>query len=254
MNGTLHAFEYWLMSYRRVWHGSVFSSFVMPVLFLVSIGYGVGAYVGSDDSLGGVDYAAFVAPGLLASTALQMVGGEMTWPVFAALRWGQSYKAMQASPLTPRQILNGHLLYGLARTAVTAIVFCLVMGIFGIFSEVTAPLSVLFTLGVGYAFIGWVYAYSVTVKSETSLSIIHRFGIVPVSLFSGVFFPLSQLPVYLQPVGWISPLWHGAELSRWAVSGTATPWPWFTHVAYLVVLGAAGWWLAGSRLRNRMIS
>ncbi|ADD41497.1 ABC transporter permease [Stackebrandtia nassauensis] len=253
MIGTLHALEYWWMNYRRVWYGSVFSSFVMPVLFLVSIGYGVGSYVGSTESLGGVDYAAFVAPGLLASTALQMVGGEMTWPVFAALRWGQQYKAMQTSPLTPRQILSGHLLYGLIRVAVTAIVFAVVMAAFGIFSA-TAPLSVVATIGVGYAFIGWVYAFSVSVKSETTLSIIHRFGIVPVSLFSGVFFPLSQLPAYLQPLAWISPLWHGAELSRWAVSGTPTPWPWYLHIAYLLVLGTVGWWLAGAQLRRRMTS
>lgn len=254
MMGTLHAFEYWLMNYRRTWYGSVFSSFLIPVLFLLSIGYGVGAYVDDNAALGGVDYAAFVAPGLLASTALQIVGGEMTWPVFASLRWGQTYKAMQTSPLTPRQILAGHLLYGLVRVTVASIVFCVVMWGFGIYTQPTAILALPIAVGVGFAFIGWIYAYSVTVDNEMSLSVVQRFGIVPVSLFSGVFFPMAQLPVYLQPLGWVSPLWHGAELARWAVSGTATPWPWFLHVGYLVALGLIGWWLAGIRLRKRMTS
>ncbi|MGH8876384.1 MAG: ABC transporter permease, partial [Stackebrandtia sp.] len=199
----------------------------------------------------GVDYATFVAPGLLASTAVNMIGGEMTWPVFAALRWGNQYKAMQTSPLTPRQMMAGHLLYGLLRIATAAIVFCAVMAAFGIFSA-TAPLSVVAALAVGFAFIGWVYAYAITVRSETALSVVQRFGIVPVTLFSGVFFPLSQLPAYLQPFAWISPLWHGSELSRLAVSGTATPWPWSVHAAYLLVVGALGWWVAGIRLRRRL--
>ncbi|HZE38199.1 MAG TPA: ABC transporter permease [Stackebrandtia sp.] len=252
MVGTFHAFEYWLMNYRRVWYGSVLSTFMLPVLFLVSIGYGVGAYVNNTGALGGVSYAAFVAPGLLASTVLQTVGGEMTWPVFAALRWGQQYKAMQASPLSPPQILAGHLLYGLMRSLIAASVFCGVLGVFGIFSRPTAPLSIVFGLLVGFALIGWIYSFSVTVKNEVALSIIQRFGIVPVSLFSGIFFPLSQLPTYLQPIAWISPVWHGAELCRWAASGTATPWPWPVHVAYLLVLGVLGWWLASARLRRRM--
>jgi lipooligosaccharide transport system permease protein len=244
MFNTFHALEHWLFNYRRVWYGSVFSGFAMPVLFLIGIGYGVGNYVDDSASLGGVEYAAFVAPGLLASTGLQMVAGEMTWPVFGALRWGNQYRAMQASPLTPRQMLSGHLLYGLMRGLMTCLVFLIVMGLFGVFDSVWAPLAIVPAMLVCFAVIGWVYAFSVTVKSEMSLSIIHRFGIVPISLFSGVFFPLSQLPDYMEPVASISPLWHATELARWAVSGAVTPWWWGVHAGYLLLLGVLGWWVA----------
>lgn len=252
MAGTLHAFEYWLTNYRRVWYGSVFSSFVMPVLFMLSIGYGVGAYIDDTTALGGVSYAAFIAPGLLATAGLQTVSGEMSWPVYAALRWGQTYKAMQTSPLSTGNILGGHLLYGMMRALVTIVVFCGIMGLFGVYGTPWAPLAIFPALLAGFGLIGWLYAYSITVNSESALSVIQRFGVVPITLFSGVYFPLDELPVVLQPVAWISPLWHSTELSRAVVSGVATPWPWAVHLAYLLLLGTGGCWLAARCLRRRM--
>ncbi|MGH8793058.1 MAG: ABC transporter permease [Stackebrandtia sp.] len=250
--GTLYAFEHWLHNYRRVWHGSLISNFVMPVLFLLGIGFGVGAHVENTSALGGVDYVHFVAPGLLASTGFQIVAGEMTWPVFGALRWGKQYRAMQASPLTPGQILGGHLLYGLLRGTVAGVVFLLVMTAFGLVSSPWAPLATLAAAGVAFSTVGWVYAYSVWVKNEVALSIIHRFGIVPLSLLSGIFFPLSQLPPALQSAAWISPLWHAAELCRWATTGVDTGWPLLAHAAYLVALGAGGCWVANKALLRRL--
>ncbi|CAM3236943.1 ABC transporter permease [Stackebrandtia soli] len=252
MSGTVHALEHWLFNYRRTWYGSVFSSFILPVLFLVSIGYSVGAYVDDTSSLGGVDYAAFVAPGLLASTGLQLIAGEMTWPVFAALRWGNQYKAMQASPLTPAQMVNGHLLYGLIRAVIALVVFTIVMALFGIFSTAWAPLVLLPAALTSASVIGLLYSFSISIETESALSVAHRFGVVPITLFSGVFFPLSQLPQYLQPIAWLSPLWHGAELCRLIVSGTPTSWWWGWHAAYLVALTVLGWWLAHRCLTRRL--
>ncbi|GAA4899740.1 lipooligosaccharide transport system permease protein [Stackebrandtia albiflava] len=252
MTNAFHAFEHWMLQYRRVWHGTVFSGFVMPVLFMLGIGLGVGAYIDDTAAIGGVSYAAFIAPGLLASTAMQITVGEMTWPVFGALRWGAQYKAMQASPLRPVDMLNGHLLYGLLRGLISAVVFLIVMAFFGVVSSGWAPLAVVPAMLTAFSLIGFMYAYAVSIDSEMGLSIVQRFVIVPITLFSGVFFPLSQLPQYLQPVAWLSPLWHGAELSRWAVSGTATPWFWPLHAVYLIVLGVAGWWLASRRLAKRL--
>lgn len=252
--GSLHAFEHWLHNYRRVWHGSLVASFVMPVLFLLGIGYGVGAHVDDSAALGGVDYVGFVAPGLLVMGTFQLVAGEMTWPVFGALRWGKQYLAMQASPLTPREILGGHLSYGLLRAFVSGVVFLLVITAFGVATSWWAPLATLAVLAVVFSTVGWVYAYSVWVRNEMALSIVHRFGILPLSLLSGVFFPVSQLPIALQTLTWISPLWHGAELSRWAITGVdATLW-WGAHVAYLLALGAAGCWVAARLLTRRLVS
>ncbi len=252
MSGTIHAFEHWLLNYRRVWHGTLFSSFVLPVLFMVGIGVSVGSYIDNTESLGGVSYMAFIAPGLLASTGLQTAAGEMTWPVYAALSWGNQYKAMRASPLTLPQILNGHLLYAVMRGLISIVVFCVVIGLFGVFGSPWAPLAILPCVLTVVAFSSWVYAYSISAKSEVSLSVAQRFGVVPITLFSGVFFPLSQLPDILEPVAWLSPLWHGAELSRWAISGIETPWWWGAHVGYLLLLSVLGWYCAYRCLRRRM--
>ncbi|MFD0558665.1 lipooligosaccharide transport system permease protein [Stackebrandtia endophytica] len=252
MTNMIHAFEHWMLNYRRVWVGTIFSGFVMPILFMVGIGLGVGAYVQDTSSIGGVSYAAFIAPGLLASTAMQITMGEMTWPVFGALRWGAQYKAMQASPLRPIDMLNGHLLYGMLRGFISAVVFLVVMVFFGVVSSGWAPLAVIPATLTAFSLVGLMYAYAVTVDSEIGLSIIQRFVIIPITLFSGVFFPLTQLPQALQAIAWISPLWHGAELSRWAVNGTPTPWFWGVHVLYLLALGAVGWWAAYRRLTIRL--
>lgn len=252
MNHTINAFEHWMLNYRRVWPGTIFSGFVMPILFMVGIGLGVGAYVADTSSIGGVSYVAFIAPGLLASTAMQITTGEMTWPVFGALRWGAQYKAMQATPLRPIHMVNGHLLYGLLRGLLSAVVFLIVMVFFGVVSSGWAPLAVVPATLTAFSLVGWMYAYAVTINSEMGLSIMQRFVIVPITLFSGVFFPLSQLPQYLQTIAWISPLWHGAELSRWAVTGAETPWFWGVHVLYLAAVGSIGWWAAYRRLTIRL--
>ncbi|MEV0649490.1 ABC transporter permease [Phytomonospora sp. NPDC050363] len=250
--GSLHAFEHWLLNYRRTWYGSLFSGFLLPVLFIVGLGMAVGGYVDGSSAIGGVDYVAFIAPGLLASTAFQIATGELTWPVFAATRWGSQYKAMQASPLTNDDILNGHLIYALFRSAVSAIAFFGVMAAFGLLYSPLAPLAVLAALLTASASIGAVYAISMTAKNESSLSIVHRFGILPLTLFSAVFFPLDQLPAVVQPLAWVSPVWHGVELARAATLGVAPPWPWPAHLAVLLVWTVAGWYAARYTLNKRL--
>ncbi|HEY1174863.1 MAG TPA: ABC transporter permease [Phytomonospora sp.] len=249
---SLHAFEHWLLNYRRTWYGSVFSGFLLPVLFILGLGMAVGGYVDGSDAIGGADYVAFIAPGLLASTAFQIATGELTWPVYAATRWGSQYKAMQASPLTNDDILTGHLLYALFRAAVSSIVFFGVMAAFGLLASPLAPLAVVAAMLTALASIGAVYGISMSVNNESALSIVHRFGILPLTLFSAVFFPLDQLPLAIRPLAWISPVWHGVELARASTLGTAPPWPWFAHLAVLAVWTAGGWMFARAALAKRL--
>lgn len=250
--GTLHSFEHWLLNYKRVWYGSIFSGFLLPVLFVVGLGMAVGNYVNGSSAIGGVDYVAFIAPGLLASTAFQIASGEMTWPVFAATRWGSQYKAMQASPLTPRDILNGHLLYAMMRGFASSIFFFIVMAVFGLLQSAWSPLALLAALGTAAAVVGAVYAVSMTAKHESALSLVHRFAILPLTLFSAVFFPLSQLPSYIRPLAWISPVWHGVELARAATLGVAPPWPVAAHIGVLVVWAVVGWYAAWRSLIKKL--
>ena len=114
---AFHALEHWLLSYRRIWRGSIFNTVLLPLMYLAGIGLGLGVYVDQARPvvLGGTSYLAYIAPGLLCAAAFQVMAGEMAWPVFAAMRWGQQYKAMQTSPLRPVDILVGQITFGLLR-------------------------------------------------------------------------------------------------------------------------------------------
>src|SRR5262249_10593358 len=108
--GWWSAFEHWLVVYRRTWRGSVFTSILSPVLFLTSIGVGLGSLIhGGHGHVAGVRYAVYLAPGLLAAAVMQSVEGEASWPVLGSIKWERTYFAMLATPLTVSDVLLGHL-------------------------------------------------------------------------------------------------------------------------------------------------
>jgi hypothetical protein len=123
-------FQHRATLYVRTFRGSVFSTFVLPILFLLGMGVSVGAYVDATGSLG-IPYVDYIAPGVLASTALQVAVGESTWPVLGAFQWVRTYHAMRASPLRPQDIVGGEILYILLRAGTSAVGFLTVMAIFG---------------------------------------------------------------------------------------------------------------------------
>src|SRR3954470_17600666 len=127
------AFEYWLMVYRRTWRGSVFTSFLSPLMFLAAMGVGLGHLVnGGTGQLAGVRYAVYLAPGLLAATVMQTSMGEATWPVMGAIKWDKTYLGMLATPLTVRDVLYGHLLYITMRAAIVSTAFTIITAFFGL--------------------------------------------------------------------------------------------------------------------------
>lgn len=248
---TVAVFEYHLTEYRRVWRGSVFSSFVMPLLFFFGIGLGVGAFV---DRGGGLDlpYVQFLAAGLMAFTGAQVGMIEAGFPVLGRFKWYRTYYAMANAPLRVGDMVAGQLGYIALRILVAAGAFLLVMLPFGAVGSVWALTTPLLAVLVGLAIAAPMFGYSATVNSPNTMAIMFRFGMLPMMLFSGVFFPLDQLPVLLRPLAYALPLWHGVELSRSATVGTATAWPPLVHVGYLVVWLAVGFPLAVARFRKRL--
>ncbi|WP_018351409.1 ABC transporter permease [Longispora albida] len=244
-------YHYELIGYRRTWKGSVFSQFIVPVLFMLSIGLGVGTYVDRGGALGAVDYVSYLAPGLLVSTAMQLAVGESTFPVFSNFEWSRYYYAMQATPVRVRDVLGGLLGFLLTRVLVGAGAFLLVMAVFG---AVHSPwlLGTLPVAGlVGLACAGPAIAFAARVTSAANFSLMFRFVLIPLSLFSGVFFPVERLPGWLEPLAYVSPLWHAVELSRQFAFGAftnAASW----HAAYLLVWLVAGWFLAHSSFTRRL--
>jgi lipooligosaccharide transport system permease protein len=241
---AVRAFEYHLTLYRRVWRGSVVTAVLGPALFLAAIGLGIGALIADNGTatglIGEYGYAAFIAPGLLASTAVQVAGGEATWPVLGAVKWTGSYKAQAATPLSPSHIALGHQLYLWFRALLTSALLFVVLLAFGTVESWQGILAVPAAALCGAAFAGPVAAFAITRESEYSFSAIQRFVVVPMFLFAGTFFPIDQLPGWMQVVARLTPMWHGVELCRSLTLGIAEPAEAAVHVAYLLAWALAG--------------
>jgi lipooligosaccharide transport system permease protein len=248
---TYAAFEHRLVSYRRTWRGTVLSSFLLPVLFLLAMGLTVGGYVDRGGALH-VRYLDFIAPGLLASTALQVAVGESSYPVFDGFTWTRTYHSIRATPARITDMVVGHLAYILVRVAVSAAAFLIVMVAFGAVHSAWAPAAVPIALLVGLATAAPVFAFSATIKTDGMFAVLFRFAVIPMTLFAGVFFPVGSLPVAARLLAYISPLWHGVELTRAATLGTATAWGGWVHLGFLAVWSAAGCLLAIHRFTRRL--
>jgi len=234
------------LQYRRTFRASIFSSFLNPVLFLLAMGVGLGTYVDRSGSatqaLGGLSYLQFLAPGLLAATAMQAAAFESTFPIMGGLTWQKTFHAMYATPVTPRDIVVGNLVWIALRLTMIATIFTVVMAAFGAAASPLIVLGIPAAVLTGMAFSAPIAAFSATQRTAEKFNAVFRFGITPLFLFSGTFFPISNLPAAIQPIAWLSPLWHGVELSRALALGTigAAPGVALVHVAVLVAVVVAG--------------
>jgi lipooligosaccharide transport system permease protein len=247
--------DYWWTAYRRTWKGSAITSFVQPWLYVGAMGVLLGGYIdeGGASLDGAPSYLAFVAPALLATTAMQVAAGEVMWPVMGAIKWDRTYHAMIASPLRVVDIVFGHLGYAMFRVTLTVLVFAGVLAVLGLVTTVAgAAIAVVGALLTGLAFATPVYGYSAGAKSEQGFVVIFRLAIIPMFLFSGAFFPVSNLDEPLQWLAKATPLWHGVELCRMGALGV---WDLSVlgHLAYLLAISGAGIWWSVGRLDRRLV-
>ncbi|MBX6751525.1 MAG: ABC transporter permease [Micromonosporaceae bacterium] len=236
--------------YLNTWRGTVFSSFLLPVMFLLGLGVSVGSYV--DDRVLGMPYANFIAPGVLASTAFQVAINEAAWPVLGGFKWVRTYHAMRASPLRPVDMAVGEILWIWLRAGTSAAGFLVVLTLFGIVRSPVALLTVPAVLLLAVASCTPVLAYSASIRTDNWFSFLFRFAVIPMTLFAGVFFPVEQLPLVPRWVAYASPLWHGVELCRAATLGTPTAIGWLGHAAYLALWAVVGYLLAAHRFTRRL--
>lgn len=228
-------------AYRRLWFGSVTTSFLNPIFFLLSIGVLLGTLIDrSNPDLGGLSYLEFVAPALIATTAMQTAAVTTTFSVKAGIKWVRTYHGVVATPVRVVELVVGVIAWTGVRILLATGVFAIVVAVAGAFGSPLAVLTPLAALLCGLAFAAVLMAISAATDSEQWLPAIFRFGIVPLFLFSGTFFPVEQLPDWIEPLAWLTPLWHGVELTRDLATGDVEGAAAGLHVAYLVGLTAIG--------------
>lgn len=253
---ALRAASYFARAYARTWRASIMTTFVNPTLYLLAMGVGLGSFIDKSpghSALGPVSYLHFVAPALAAAAAATTAASESMFPVMGAIKWQKTYHAMLATPLRVGDVLAGHLFWIGVRIATAVGSYLVVMAAFGATPSYETigilPVGVL----TGAAFATPLAAFAATQDTDGPFSLVFRLGVVPLFLFSGVFFPLSQLPAALRGLAYVTPLWNGVAVCRPLASGQVTAAGLAGHCSYLVAVAAAGAVAARYTYRRRLL-
>jgi lipooligosaccharide transport system permease protein len=251
---SIRAFRCWMVMYRRTWRSSVWSSVLGPLFYLGAMGYGLGSLVDKNGTapLGGVPYVEFVAPAVLAVQAMNSGLSNALYPVFGGIHWNRIYLAARATVLRPGDIFRGHLLFITLRITMNSACFVVLMAAFGLIRSPWAVLLLPASMLTGLTFATPCAAWAVTLDNQTPMNYPIRFGAVPLMLFSGTFFPIGQLPGWIRPVAYATPLWHGVALCRALSLGTMDAGSAAINVGYLAAVAAIGLWLGGRAYRRRL--
>lgn len=252
--GWWYQAEWRLRGMKAYWTSAVGSSLLTPILYLIAMGVGLGTLVDSGSGgVAGVPYLTFVAPGLLVSTVVMSAGSELTFPVMDGFKWSKLYFARAATAAAPLQVAVGEVVAVGIRFVLEATVFWLILviaGVVGLGSWPMIAVAALAAMALGTPLM----AYAATLEDEGfQFSLVQRFVINPMFLFAGTFFPLESMPIYLQWIGWISPMWHGTQVARLLGFGLPVPgWLVAVHLAFLVALTLGGTVLAARIFTRRL--
>ncbi len=233
--------------YRHAWL-MILSGFFEPLFYLLGIGFGLGALVGTITGPGGepMSYQAFVAPALLASSAMNGAIAESTFNFFFKLNYNKTFTSILATPLSAGDIALGELVWALIRGGLYAIGFLVVMIVLGLASSPWVILAIPAALLVGFAFGAVGMAATSFMKSWQDFDLV-QLVVLPLFLFSATFFPLETYPEPLQIVVRLTPLYQGVDLIRSLSVGAISP-VLLVHVAYLTVMGLIGLAITSRRL------
>ncbi len=249
--------EYRLRNMSK-WFGAIVAfGLGNPVLYLLSVGIGIGALVdnvsGGENSLG-VPYLTFLAPALLATAAIQSAMDETTFPTMQGFLWDKSFFSMIATQLMGRDIVGGIMIASSIRCIFNTITYGLVLVLFGAIGIESLFVLVVAAIFAGISFAAVMLAVTSFVKQDDGFyAIVGRFVIAPMFMFSGTFYPLESLPIYLQWIGWISPVWHATNLGRNLSYGLEVePWLLAVHVLFLGALLVASMIVATKKFNARL--
>jgi lipooligosaccharide transport system permease protein len=256
-SGALVVCEHLVLVWRRFLVTTVATAILNPLLYLTALGLGLGSLVnkGADSAaLGGVSYVQFLAPALLCAAAVQTGVSEGAYPVLSGFIWSKIFWGMTATPLTPRQVADGEMAFVALRVVLGSALYYLVVLAFGAAGGPAGVLAVPIATLTGLSCAVWVTALAAVMRSEgNGFNLVFRLIVMPMTLFSGTFFPIGRLPLPVRALAWISPLWHGNELSRSAALGGGEWGVDLCHLGYLLALGAAGMLAVRRKFAERLI-
>ena len=257
LGGVLLVVDWKWAWYRRNWRATAVSSILQPLLFLLAFGVGFGALIDGTgraaQATGGTDYLVWLAPALLCVSAVQSAVFDSTYPVLSGFKWQRFFVAITSTPISPGQVLGGHLAWLALKIGGAGAVYVGVIAVFGGVRSAGIVVALLAAVLAGLAVAAPVTAFTAGVQDEgTAFTVLFRLVLIPMTLFSGTFFPVDRLPPWLQPITWLSPLWHGTELARSAALDRWAVLPALGHVVFLVALIAAGAAVAAVRFRRRL--
>lgn len=239
-------------AYARTWKMNILPNFFEPFFYLLAIGFGLGKFV---ESVAGVDYARYIAPGLAATSAMYGASFDVTFNVFVKLHFDKLYDAVTVTPVSPEDVVLGEMLWGITRSLIYGLPFVLIAALFGLVHSWWALAAPIAAAAVGFCFAAIGLTYTAFIPTIDLYSFFFTLFITPMFLFSGIFFPIEILPDWAEPLAWFSPLFHAAALFRelFGVFGTdlvvATG-----HLAWLVGLGLILFPLAPNVFRHRLVN
>jgi lipooligosaccharide transport system permease protein len=251
--GVLHVVEYDATVFRRVWRGTIMTTFLNPLFFLTAMGWGLGAFVNRGaGGVGGVPYIEFLAPGLLATSTMQTAAGECMYPLLGKFMWDRTYEAMLATPMRIGHVVVGEVAWVTLRLLMVSTIFWIVMAVFGVVHSPLTLLVIPAAVLTGLAFATPIMAYTATQQNANGFSNVFRFVIMPLFLLGGAFFPITQLPLMLQFAAWLTPLAHGVALCRSLVLGNVVAAEALVHLGVMAAYTVGGFLLARIAFMRRL--
>ncbi len=260
--GSFYVTEHMVRAMRAYGWTIIIGALGQPVLYLLGLAVGLAAHNDAPIDVGGeqVPYLVFVAPALLMTSAIAVASEEFTYPVMAGFKWRRYFYGFNASPLSSGQIANGVVAGAGARMGVTVTLYFVFIVLFVAWLQPdatrpgTAWMAIFIALLGGLAFGIPLMAYAASIEDDKGqFALVQRFVFMPMFLFSGTFYPLATLPLWLQWIGWISPLWHATELGRVVTYGQPTPPIMIlVHVLYLLLLSIGGLIVARRLFERRL--
>jgi lipooligosaccharide transport system permease protein len=238
-----------LTVFTKTWKTNIFFNFFEPLLYLTAMGWGLGSFIGE---INGLSYMQFIAPGMIASSAMWSASAECTYESYVRMHYQKTYHAIVATPVQLEEVVVGDMLMGVFKSVLYGSVILLVIAMLGLVPSPWALAVPLVLVLCGFVFAELGMIWTGIVPNIDSFSYFFTILVTPMFLFSGVFFPIEALPDAMRIVSWFLPLYHIVVLLRGLVLGSVTP-SLLLHVAWLLVFIIAFFPLPQRLMKRRLV-